>query len=127
MYYIKLTTLEYPKHIGDIWLEHPELTGQMDVCPPTYAKVHWIDPPNYNPETQEIYQDSPLKNINSTYWIMHWKVRDLTEKEIEEKKEHQEKIKSMFDKNYTLKPPDDVQINVVKTSNTIPTIPTTKL
>ena len=83
--YIKLSTLEYPRHEGDIRLEHPEIlesqTGETFPCPSTYAFVQWVDAPEFNNETQTAYEIAPVNN-NGT-WSMVWAVRDLTQEEID--------------------------------------------
>jgi hypothetical protein len=82
--YIKLTTMEYPRHEGDIRLEHPEITenqtGDTFPIPQTYALVNWVDPPIYNPETQIVWETTPI-NANGS-WQMVWEIRDLTADEI---------------------------------------------
>ena len=56
--YIKLSTLEYYRHEGDIRLEHPEIPEDATYpnfpCPPTYAPVTILECPEYNPETQRV-------------------------------------------------------------------------
>jgi hypothetical protein len=83
--YIKLLTGEYPRHEGDIRLEHPEIlesqTGDTFPCPETYAKVQWVDSPNVKPYVQTAYELPPTK-VNGE-WTMVWGVRDLTDKEKE--------------------------------------------
>lgn len=79
MAYIKLTTNEYPRHEGDIRLEHPE-TPTIFECPPTYAPVAYIDPPAFDEETQVAYELPPEQDANG--WHMVWAVRDLTPEEI---------------------------------------------
>jgi hypothetical protein len=84
MNYIKLKTLEYPRHEGDIRLEHPEITenqtGDTFPCPNTYAKVTWTDPPEFDKNTQAISEDNPVQ-IDGV-WTMRWLIRNLTEQEI---------------------------------------------
>lgn len=86
-YYIKLSTLEYPRHIGDIWLEHPELKGQH-MCPNTYAQVIETTPPEYNNTTHKLILDTP-ENINDI-WYQTWKVQELSSEEINAIKEQEE-------------------------------------
>lgn len=78
--YIKLRSGEYPRHQGDIRLEHPE-TPTIFECPPTYALVAWVDPPAYDIETQIACEVAPEQDENG--WHMVWAVRDLTAEEIE--------------------------------------------
>lgn len=72
--YIKLSTLEYPRHVGDIAID-PQ--GSQD-----YELVQWVDRPEYNHNTQICYELAP-KKINSI-WLMQWAVRELTEEEIQD-------------------------------------------
>lgn len=69
--YIKLSTLEYPRHVGDIALD-PE--GE-------YAPVKWVDPPAYDPATQRCAEGAPIETPSG--WVMTWVVRDATPEEIE--------------------------------------------
>jgi hypothetical protein len=82
--YIKLSTLEYPRHEGDIRLEHPEIlesqTGDTFPCPDTYQLVQWVDMPTIT-EYQQAYEIAPIQQ--NGVWIMRWEVRDLTLQEIE--------------------------------------------
>ena len=71
--YIKLSTLEYPRHIGDIALDK---AGAQD-----YAMVTWVDPPTYDRITQRCYETSPVEVDGS--WFMQWIVREATAEEIE--------------------------------------------
>jgi len=82
--YIKLSTLEYPRHEGDIRLEYPEITDDQTEpnfpCPDTYAKVEYVDPPEIDPTKQFCYELAPLQ-IDGL-WKRQWAVRDLTNEEI---------------------------------------------
>lgn len=81
--YIKLLTLEYPRHEGDIRLEYPnipeELTGDEFPCPDTYAKVLWVEPPSINTAAQVAYTIAPT--CVDGFWKTTWMVRDMTEEE----------------------------------------------
>jgi hypothetical protein len=83
--YIKLSTLEYPRHEGDIRLEHPEIredqTWPNFPCPDTYALVEWIDPPTIDGTTQIVELQQPIQE--NGVWKMIWAVRDLTVEELE--------------------------------------------
>ena len=83
--YIKLSTLEYPRHEGDIRLEYPEITedqtGDTFPCPDTYALVEWVDPPTIDETTQAVEQQPPAQH--SGVWKMVWAVRDLTAEELQ--------------------------------------------
>ena len=83
--YIKLSTLEFPRHEGDIRIEHPEITedqtGDTFPCPDTYAPVVFVDQPEYDQETQRCELGTPV-NENGE-WRMTWVVRAATPEEIE--------------------------------------------
>jgi len=85
--YIKLSTLEYPRHEGDIRLEHPEIqesqTGDTFPCPNTYALVVPTDRPAFDGATQTAQEQAPLQ-VNDV-WTQQWSVRDLTVQELEAK------------------------------------------
>lgn len=74
MAYIKIATLEYPLHEGNIRLEHPEIlesqTGDTFPCPPTYAKVVETFPPTA-PQGFKPAQDIPV--LKDGQWVTTWK------------------------------------------------------
>ncbi len=72
--YIKLSTLEYPRHIGDIAIDP---AGEAD-----YALVEWVDPPQI--AENQIHYEGPPENVNGV-WKMTWVVKTLTEEEIAER------------------------------------------
>jgi len=81
--YIKLATLEYPRHEGDIRLEHPEIlesqTGDTFPCPPTYAVVARVDVPEYDPASKVLYELPPVQTESG--WVQVWAFRELTDEE----------------------------------------------
>jgi hypothetical protein len=83
--YIKLATLEYPRHEGDIRIEHPDIredqTWPNFPCPDTYALVTPVQIPSYNEETQcaEELQPAQIDGV----WTQQFLVRDLTAEELE--------------------------------------------
>lgn len=83
--FIKISTGEYPRHEGDIRAEHPEITedqtGESFPTPGDYARVQWVEPPAFNPETQKCFEGPP---IESDGWFMTWVVQDMTTEEIAE-------------------------------------------
>ena len=85
--YIKLSTLEYPRHEGDIRLEHPEIqesqTGDTFPCPSTYALVVPTARPAFVEATQTAQEQAPMQ-VDSV-WTQQWLVRDLTAQELEAK------------------------------------------
>lgn len=70
--YIKLSTLDYPRHIGDIDIDP---AGIID-----YAPVTWVDMPTFNPATQRCGEGKPV--LIDSVWFMTWIVRDATEQEL---------------------------------------------
>lgn len=70
--FIKLSTLEYPRHPGDIAIDP---AGEAD-----YAEVAWVDPPVVT-ANQVAFETHPVKEGDQ--WVMQWSVRDLTPEEIE--------------------------------------------
>ena len=73
--YIKLSTLEYPRHIGDIEIDP---AGMAD-----YAHVEWVDPPVFDPKTQICAQLAPQRQGDQ--WFMVWQVSPIPEEEMAEK------------------------------------------
>jgi len=92
--FIKLSTLEYPLHEGDIRLEHPEIlesqTGDTFPCPDTYAPVEWIDPPSIT-ENQSVGLGVPVQD-ESGKWKTTWTVNDLTPEEIQARKDWEDQM-----------------------------------
>jgi len=72
--YIKLSTNEFPRHIGDIQIDP---AGMDD-----YAHVEWVEMPEFNSETQRCIAGFPQQVDGIWYWT--WAVRDATPEEIEE-------------------------------------------
>jgi hypothetical protein len=76
--YIKLATLEYPRHEGDIRLEYPDidkaLTGTAFPCPATYAKVEQQPIPTQCKDTQYIVESAPFKA--NEVWQTAWSVAE---------------------------------------------------
>jgi hypothetical protein len=83
--YIKLSTLEYPRHEGDIRLEHPEIpesqTSPNFPCPPTYAPVKPTDPPAFDPTRQRAELVTPEQLPDGT-WEARWRVAAIPESEV---------------------------------------------
>lgn len=67
--YIKLISMEYPRHIGDIELDPDS----------EYAHVEWVDMPEYDANTQICYEGIPVE-VNGV-WYMNWLIRDATQEE----------------------------------------------
>jgi len=83
--YIKLSTLEYPRHEGDIRAEYPEITEDQTwpnfPCPDTYAWVMPTEMPAYDKNTQAPISLAPAQ-INGV-WTHVWGVRQLSQEEID--------------------------------------------
>jgi hypothetical protein len=73
--YIKLSTLEYPRHIGDIEIDP---AGMAD-----YAHVEYVAAPAFDPYTQQITQKPPEQRDGQ--WFMVWQVAPIPEAEMAEK------------------------------------------
>ena len=88
--YIKLSTLEYPRHEGDIRLEHPEITEDQTwpnfPCPPTYALVQDVPIPENQDPDKTVQEVMPIQ-IDGV-WTRQFIVRDLTEEEIKARDEY---------------------------------------
>lgn len=93
--YIKLSTLEYPLHEGNIRNEHPEIredqTWPNFPCPPDYALVNWVEPPVIAPPLQYVTMGKP--QLIDGQWYVTWDVCQLTLEEwdaiVEERKKRE--------------------------------------
>jgi hypothetical protein len=76
--------MEYPRHEGDIRLEHPNIlesqTGPTFPCPDTYALVEHVDAPLLSDITKTIELAKP--QLIDGKWITQWNIRSLTEQEL---------------------------------------------
>lgn len=84
--YIKLSTLEYPRHEGDIRNEHPEINEDQTwpdfPCPDTYALVEWVEPPAADWSAKEVAEQLPPEQVGGT-WKVQWRVKVLSDEEYE--------------------------------------------
>ena len=65
--YVKISTMEYPRHIGDIEID---IAGMND-----YALVAWVDRPLYNPEREYCFEGAPTQTQDG--WVMTWVVQPI--------------------------------------------------
>tara|TARA_R110002126_G_C10176225_1_gene474432 strand:- start:179 stop:511 length:333 start_codon:yes stop_codon:yes gene_type:complete len=83
--FIRLSTKEYPLHEGDVRLQIsgiPEnLTGDEFPCPDIYARVEWVDEPDYNRNSHIAEELAPVQE--NGVWKMQWAIRELTDDEKE--------------------------------------------
>lgn len=81
--YIKLSTLQYPLHEGDIRNEHPEIkenqTWPNFPLPQEYAWVEPTKPPIITPPLEYYYEGKP--EIVDGKWKMTWLVGKFTQEE----------------------------------------------
>lgn len=77
--YIKLSTMEYPRHEGDIRLEHPEI-AEAFACPETYAVVEFVSPPEITDDNLRCEEAPPI--FEKGVWKMVWNTRQATQEEI---------------------------------------------
>lgn len=70
--YIKLSTGEFPRHIGDIELDP---AGMSD-----YAPVKYVEAPEINRATQAVKMAKPVNEDG--VWRMAWEIKTLTTDEI---------------------------------------------
>lgn len=91
--YIKLSTLEYPRHEGDIRLEHPEISVDQTwpnfPCPDTYALVEATPMPVVS-DTQIANELAP-EFVDGT-WRRVWNVTELTPEQIAARAERLAKL-----------------------------------
>lgn len=70
---------EYPRHIGDIQLDHPEFK-EGDKLPKGWVKVAQADRPTAEAD-KIVYEDFPIEVDG--IMTQNWQVRDMTAEEIE--------------------------------------------
>jgi hypothetical protein len=73
--YIKLSTLEYPRHIGDIQIDP---AGMDD-----YAPVEWVDAPIINSQRERASIAQPINKDGA--WVTSWSVVPIPDSEQAEK------------------------------------------
>ena len=72
--------MEYPRHEGDIRLDHPEI-GEVFTCPDTYAEVQFVPPPELTDDSLCCEQTPPI--LENGVWKMVWNIRQATPEEID--------------------------------------------
>ena len=80
MIFMKLKTKEFPRYLGDIWIEYPKLKGKIE-CPDTYVIVKQTQTPDYDLTLQKIEFDTPVL-VDGNYET-RYKIIDLTPQELE--------------------------------------------
>lgn len=85
MNYVKLDTMEYSLHEGDIRIEHPEipeaLTGDDFPVPNGYARINVAVRPEV-PNTQYVVE-GPLHEVDGE-WYIDWIINDYTPEQLAE-------------------------------------------
>lgn len=69
--YIKLSTTEYPRHIGDIEIDP---AGMSD-----YALVQWVDRPSYDANRQRCKIALPIQTNGE--WVTTWVLTQIPDSE----------------------------------------------
>lgn len=90
--YIKLSTSEYPRHIGDIQLDS---AGMSD-----YAEVQWVDKPTINAQRERAYVGAPVQANGQ--WLTNWVITQIPDSE--------EAVKVREQRNQKLKDSDWTQL-----------------
>lgn len=73
--YIKLSTKEYPRHIGDI---EADPAGMAD-----YAEVVWVEPPQIDRSKQRLSPGEPT--LVDGQWLTNWVVSDIPAEQLAKK------------------------------------------
>lgn len=81
--YIKLSTNEYPRHIGDIEIDP---AGMVD-----YALVEWVDMPSFDREKEHCNQGLPIQIDGK--WFTNWVITQIPDSEEATKVREQRNIK----------------------------------
>lgn len=78
--YINTQTYEYPVYEGDIRNLNPnipdECTGDTFPCPEGFAKIQWVNPPEYHQIEQHLVQLPP--ECIDGIWYSRWSVEENT-------------------------------------------------
>lgn len=91
--YIKLSTLEYPRHIGDIEIDP---AGMAD-----YALVEWVDQPSFNKDRERCFVGQPIQESGA--WKTNWVIQPIPDSE--------EAVKVRASRNQLLKDSDWTQLD----------------
>ena len=78
--YINTETGEYPRHIGDIYLDVPTFDGDVSNLPENWAPVVETEPPAVQ-EGERYFEVTPT--LTNGIYTQTWDVRALTAQEIE--------------------------------------------
>lgn len=88
--YIKLSTLEYPRHIGDIEIDP---AGMAD-----YAPVEWKDPPKINFKRERVRNIIPIQQDGR--WVTNWEIVPIPDSE-EAKSVREQRNQKLKDTDWT--------------------------
>lgn len=75
MYFININTLEFPRHEGDVRLEHPDM-GETFICPIDFAMVTLNAPPAFDANTQVVELGTPYKQ--NEQWFVDYVIINLS-------------------------------------------------
>lgn len=78
--FINLSTNEYPRYAGDVYLEYPEWDGSDDNLPDNWTRVVETVPPE--PLENEVLELGEPAIIDGV-WTQQWYVRPLAAEELE--------------------------------------------
>lgn len=76
---------EYPRHIGDVLIEHPDWDGTLNSIPNGWSPVTPTEPPAVH--VNQIYYEVTPTVVDGKY-MQTWEVRDLTAEEIKQRDEY---------------------------------------
>ena len=88
---------EYPRHIGDIQLEHPDFK-EGDTLPEGWVKVQQAERPAVG--TDELVYEGFPNEVNGEF-VQNWQVRDMTAEEIERRDAPQTAKQKLIDLGLT--------------------------
>lgn len=85
MYYafIKVSTLEYPRYIGDIQIDFPDFV-EGDSLPDDYSEVIPTEKPEASSKFEEVREDFPV--LIDGVWTQQWKKIELTQEELDRRR-----------------------------------------
>ena len=115
MYYafIKVSTLEYPRYIGDLQNEFPDFV-EGDPLPDDYCEVIATEKPETSSKFEEVREVFPI--LIDGVWTQQWQITEITQEDVDKRRlmmlNTKQKLHNISD--------DDILFLASKISETLP-------